>query len=575
MARVILDAQAPIDFVASEPHYFDHLVPVYDELKKRGRQGIFFAVPLIIPRAQARGIPVKPLHAMKEGTNPTVCASYKDLRAAFYQAGRRPLILSEHGCGLMAGAGNPSYAGGRGVRGEVSLFLCPNDYVLKANKKTWPEIPAQVVGCPKLDASIDRAKNKKPVIAVGFHWNCILYPETRNAFSYFENAIRDLAKDFKVIGHAHPRAMEKMAPIFRRMNIEIVQDFNEVLARADVYVNDCSSTMYEAAYYGIPVVVLNAPFYRRDIKMGIRFWDHADVGVQCDHPADLAGAVITAIEDRANVRACRERAVEAVYPIRGNAAEKAADAILKTVAGNPAKRIDSIGGKSVGIVYVAFGEKARSEVMKSLASMRRLGFEYPVTIVGDGPIGAHNFIQWEGQSPFDLTERKGFRFRAGRIKPFIYDLSPYDYTLYIDADTEYLHDISDGFKALAQHDFVIARETLAISQLYNKPRAGWEINIQERDLTIREIDATPETGFLNSGVIFFRKSAEAKKVFCEWHTQWMRFQQWDEQLSLMRAIHKNSANIKEVGVEWNHPHRVEGAIIFHNYGRGVARSNGI
>jgi hypothetical protein len=62
-------------------------------------------------------------------------------------------------------------------------------------------------------------------------------------------------------------------------------------------------------------------------------------------------------------------------------------------------------------------------------------------------------------------------------------------------------------------------------------------------------------------------------LFQEWHCQWLRYQQWDEQLALMRALHEYPVKYKALSVDWNHPHRHLAKIIFHNYGRGAARIN--
>jgi len=64
-------------------------------------------------------------------------------------------------------------------------------------------------------------------------------------------------------------------------------------------------------------------------------------------------------------------------------------------------------------------------------------------------------------------------------------------------------------------------------------------------------------------------------VFDAWGEEWDKWQQWDEQLSLMRAMYRVGADvkIKYLDVDWNHPHRDQAEIIFHNYGRGPVRSN--
>jgi hypothetical protein len=233
-----------------------------------------------------------------------------------------------------------------------------------------------------------------------------------------------------------------------------------------------------------------------------------------------------------------------------------------------------INGKSIGIIYMSFGGKAARGVMGSIASLRKLGLDIPVVVVGNVPVEGADFIEWKGQTPFAATEKKNFQFRAGRVKPFLYDYSPFDYTLYIDADTEYLRDITPGFQALEDADIAIAEEKLLISKLYNKAQAGWEINIKEQKQTLREIGK--DERFLNSGVIFFRKSEATRQLFEAWGREWLRYQQWDEQLALVRAIHQSKElKLKRLSTDWNHPQRngSRTIVIFHNYGRGVVRSN--
>jgi hypothetical protein len=240
----------------------------------------------------------------------------------------------------------------------------------------------------------------------------------------------------------------------------------------------------------------------------------------------------------------------------------------------PGEPLTHIEGKSIGVIYMAFGAKAARGVEKSAATLRRLGFNIPVTVVGDSPARGCEFIKWQGQSPFDPNERKNFQFRSGRVKPFLYDYSPYDWTLYIDADTEFLRDITPGFLMLKDFDIAIAEEKNPISKLYNKALAGWEVNIQERDFTLQDIGG--DQMFINSGVIFFRKSPACARLWKKWQTEWPKFSQWDEQLALVRALHKTkSVKVKRLSLDWNHPHKFESrtVIIWHNYGRGDVRTS--
>jgi len=115
---------------------------------------------------------------------------------------------------------------------------------------------------------------------------------------------------------------------FRRMGIEIVQDFSEVCRRADLYVCDNSSTLFEFASTGRPVVVLNDPQFRREVNHGGRFWTWATVGYQCDRPEDLIPTVERALLDPPAQQAERERVLDLAYAYRTAGAQRASDALL-------------------------------------------------------------------------------------------------------------------------------------------------------------------------------------------------------------------------------------------------------
>lgn len=163
-----------------------------------------------------------------------------------------------------------------------------------------------------------------PVVAVSFHWDgSRVCPEAGNAWPYFRHGLPALAERYTVLGHGHPKGLFRFRRDYDALGIEVVEDFEEVLARADCYVNDCSSTMYEFACVDRPVVVCNAPWFRRDVDYGIRFWRWSDVGVECNGPGTLADSVALALEDRADQAAKRRGAVVDLYPYLGESAARA------------------------------------------------------------------------------------------------------------------------------------------------------------------------------------------------------------------------------------------------------------
>lgn len=97
-----------------------------------------------------------------------------------------------------------------------------------------------------------------------------------------------------------------------RLKVPFLLSFDEVLEQADLYVTDNSSTLMEFASTSRPVLVLNAPWYRRDVHHGLRFWD-AIPGMQVDEPGDLLEGIKLALDDSPELQAARRYAVQYVY----------------------------------------------------------------------------------------------------------------------------------------------------------------------------------------------------------------------------------------------------------------------
>jgi len=72
---------------------------------------------------------------------------------------------------------------------------------------------------------------------------------------------------------------------------------------------------------------MEVPWFRRDIHHGLRFWECADVGVQCERPEDLKEAILKAIEDPQEIADRRREIMCDVYPFKGNSSQLAVQAI--------------------------------------------------------------------------------------------------------------------------------------------------------------------------------------------------------------------------------------------------------
>lgn len=308
-----------LDLLASESHFVDHLAPVWRALPDQVR-GRFVTPASLVDHAARRGITATTDVAGRYG--PILVASYGDQKVA-RRSGRRSIAYIEHGIGQSYSSDQPSYAGGRD-RDDASLFLTPNETAAARWRARYPGARVEVVGSPRLDELPRKVSRETvPTIALSFHWNAAVSPEARSAFGWYYRDLASIAATGRILGHAHPRAMRDLDRRYRKLGFEVVPDFDDVLREADLYVCDNSSTIYEFASTGRPVVVLNAPWYRRTARHGLRFWDAADVGIQVDTPAELVPAIARALLDRPDQVEKREEALSIVYQLRVRGAESA------------------------------------------------------------------------------------------------------------------------------------------------------------------------------------------------------------------------------------------------------------
>lgn len=322
-----------IDVLATAPHYADHVGAVYGALPEDAR-GRFMASGVTAVRVRELGFDPAPPEASAE---PILVAAYGDLQAAT-RLGRDRIAIMEHGAGQSYAphSEHGSYAGGLG-RGAASLFLHPGPHPAARDRRAYPRARVEVIGSPHLDALPTKA-TKGRTVAFTFHFNAPICAETRTAYSSFFPAVLRLADRYEVLGHGHPRLWaqgnpgHRLADRYRMLGIEPVQSFDEVCRRADVLIFDNTSAGFAFAATGRPVVVLNSPAYDRRVNHGLRFWEAAGVGVNCDRPEALGECIEEALRDTPEQRAKREAALDMVYAYRSGARKRGADALMEWIA---------------------------------------------------------------------------------------------------------------------------------------------------------------------------------------------------------------------------------------------------
>lgn len=312
----------PLDFFSWQDHYTEHLLAIWDALPEEARGRFVFRWE----RCDRKGIELysemsEAMESLNEtGRGPVVVPHV----GARIRELKRPVIKVHHGAGQIYG--DPRR--GRDNH-EVIVDLVPNESTAKRLKSKKAGNPI-VVGCPKMDKwyGFHKERGTNPVVCLSFHFDLTVTPEQRSAWPYYQNVL-PLLKGCNLVGHGHPRMLEQLRPWYEQYGIEVIDDFNEVMRRADLYVMDHMSCLYEFAATDRPVVVLNAPWYRRHIDYGLRYWEYANVGINCDKPEDLPAAIERALEDPPKQQELRHRAIEHVFPYFGHSARVAAQALME------------------------------------------------------------------------------------------------------------------------------------------------------------------------------------------------------------------------------------------------------
>lgn len=315
----------------SLPHFVTHLAGIYKVLPDDIR-GRFHARGRGELRARELGIDAHP-SVPRRDVDIIVVASYEDLRATR----PAPAVLVNHGIGqtYIGAEDHPSYSGGRD-RERVVLNLCPSERDAEVNRRAYPGARAAVIGPPcYLDPWLNGTKSQPvgDVVAISFHADVHVVPETRWALPYYRQAIIDLVHsgEFNIIGHSHPRMHSYMLKFWSSLKVPYEASFTKVLESASLFVNDNSSSLYEFAATDRPVIVLNAPWYRRGIHHGLRFWD-AVPGYQVDHPVYLDVGIARGLCNRPEDEMARRTVLERVYGLDlldGNSTQRSVEALVQ------------------------------------------------------------------------------------------------------------------------------------------------------------------------------------------------------------------------------------------------------
>lgn len=249
-------------------HFMAHLAPIWDELP-HGLKGW-----------KCLDVSRQPMPPQSEPDDIVMIAGADD---AFID---RRLVYVEHGAGqryvnFESEKARKHY----GIPSErVIAHIVPRQQMVDESP-----VPAFAAGAPICDGH--PLFGEPDTVAISFHWNAHrVCPEATNALAHYINDLGRLVVQWRrqglhVYGHHHPR-FPAMAHHWEALRVPVISA-DEIRQRVNVLIADNTSLAYEMAYLGRNVVSLNAPWFRRDVEHGLRFWSHVP-GVAVDSPAELA-----------------------------------------------------------------------------------------------------------------------------------------------------------------------------------------------------------------------------------------------------------------------------------------------
>ena len=146
---------------------------------------------------------------------------------------------------------------------------------------------------------------------------------------------------------------------------------------------------------------------------------------------------------------------------------------------------------------------------------------------------------------------------ARAVKLQIDKLSPWDQTIYLDADTRIGGPVKPLFGILDD-----GWDMAIVPCLRQREGVFGHVGTEERLQTLAELGGDDLLA-LQGGVMAFQKSAAVHAFFEEWRREWSRWAEWD-QAALMRALVRSPVRIHILPNQYNNN---QGRIVRHYFTR--------
>jgi len=185
---------------------------------------------------------------------------------------------------------------------------------------------------------------------------------------------------------------------------------------------------------------------------------------------------------------------------------------------------------STGVIYVATG---KSYIKSAIMSARSLRKHAPGVCI-------HLFANWKecgldfknGCEPF--TSIESVEHVPHHLKVDCMRRSPFDRTLFIDADTRVVADINSVFSLLDRFDIGMSHAQERVKRIKK-----WHVDVP---------DSFPE---FNSGVIVFKKSEKVFDLLKRWQNDYHEAKSRNDQMTLREALWLSDLRIVTLPPEYN------------------------
>jgi hypothetical protein len=207
-----------------------------------------------------------------------------------------------------------------------------------------------------------------------------------------------------------------------------------------------------------------------------------------------------------------------------------------------------------GAIWIAFGNPSLREAMKAIQEYQAIlpsATAAPVALICEAMTPLRNVQH---------VIREDISWGARQTKVMLDLITPYNHTLYMDADTRVKSSaILRGFKMLeAGWDLIMAPSHRQGSDVFG------HIDQEERIYTFNRLSNIQAIQF-QAGVMWFSNSTQVASLFDAWREEWNVFKRHD-QAALARAIDRVPIKIWVLGSDWNGR---RGTIVDHLFGRAI------